>query len=121
MSASSTTGTGLGFTSVLTNKELTNIRNQNSQIVFCGYATATGTDANSSPPAEISDVYLPYSLVGDSTHYVVMLTTIGGGVAYVGEMYEEADGDSPTGVGSFSGFSVVTEYECDVMYMVLKI
>lgn len=121
MSASSTTGTGLGFSPVLTNKELTNIRNQNPQIIFCGYASATGGAESVSPPAEISDVYFPYSLDGDSTHYVVMLTTVGGGVAYVGEMHEEADGDSPTGVGSFSGFSVLTTAECDVMYMIVKI
>jgi hypothetical protein len=120
MPASSTTGTGQGFTPALTNKELTNIRNQNPQIVLCGYAESLPIE-NASPPAEVGYVYFPYSLVGDSTHYVVMLTTIRGGNAYVVEMYEETDGDSSTGIGSFSGFSLTSEEECDVMYMVVKI
>lgn len=121
MPASSTTGTGQGFTAALTNKELTNIRNQNPQIVLCGYASGLGGYAPSSPPSELGSLYFPSSLVGDSTHYIVMLTTVGGGVSYVAEMYEEEDGDSSTGVGSFSGFSFITEYECDVMYMIVKI
>ena len=81
-------------------------------IIFTGYAEAEAI--YTSPPSNSSVVSFPYALTGGVDSYVILLTTINAGYAYVVERLTDRN-------GNFSGFSCITQYEGTVMYLVSKI
>lgn len=110
MGASSVTGTGSGATNQPTIKDLS----RGPRVVLTGIIpTVVDEDLISSPPTSGTAVTFPYALEGPASSYCVFLTTKNGGHAYVISMQEED--------GNFTGFSLVAETECDVMYMVTTI
>ena len=114
MAASSVTGTGIGSSNKPTVKDLA-IAANGPTIHFSGIITSAGMTLSppSSPPSTLSRLTFPYPLTGGASDYVVMLTTLNGGYAYVSDLDENDDGD-------FTGFSFVTEAECDLMYLVVS-
>ena len=111
MTAASITGVGQGASHKLTVKELSILANGPS-IFLSGYATSEAI-GESSPPSTGGSVSFSAVLPGGSENYVVSLTTINGGKAYVVNM-NETEGD-------FSGFDFQTETDCDVMYIVANV
>ena len=82
-------------------------------ILVAGYVNSEGGIV--SPPSESSNIVrFAASLPGPASEYIVMLTTISGGSAYVAAMLEDDD-------DNFSGFMVVSEEACDVMFIVTKV
>lgn len=112
MTASSVTGKGGGASGKLTTKELSALA-VGPAIYAAGVAAIS--DLLASPPTEGStnSVTLPIPLVGGADAYVVLLTTLNGGKAYVTSMDDDGD-------GNFVSFDVSVEADCDVMYMVVK-
>ena len=111
MTASSVTGVGSGSSNKLTTQGLASLAN-GPAIIFSGYVESQ--DIVVSPPAIGNTIVFPQSLQGSSDNYVVLLTTLNGGYAYVTDMDENDDGD-------FIGFSFATEAECSMMYLVTKV
>lgn len=111
MAASSVTGAGSGASNKLTTLELASLANGPS-IIVSGYLESE--DMAVSPPASGNTILLPRPLQGSSDNYVVLLTTINGGYAYITDMDENDDGD-------FIGFSFLTEAECSIMYLITKV
>lgn len=109
MAATSITGKGLGLCNKATLKDLSLAAN-GPTIHFAGVVASD--DLVTSPPTTGNTIAFPYPLSGGSENYVVMLTTLNGGYAYVTDLDENGDGD-------FSGFSFATEAECDLMYTVI--
>jgi hypothetical protein len=107
---SSVTGQGLGAAGKFTTTELSILANAPS-IIFSGITETTGL---MSPPVSTNNVVFPYPLPGGMDKYVVLLTTINGGVVYVSDRDEDDD-------GNFTGFSFVSESDGDVMYLVAKV
>jgi hypothetical protein len=112
MGASSVTGvSGAGMSGKATTNELSKLAN-GPAIMFSGYVESE--DIVVSPPAIGNTIVFPQPLQGSSDNYVVLLTTLNGGYAYVTDMDENDDGD-------FIGFSFATEAECSMMYLVAKV
>lgn len=114
MGASTVTGKGIGSSNKPTVKDLA-IAANGPVIHLSGIIASAGMTLSppSSPPSTLSTLTFPYPLTGSSADYVVMLTTLNGGYAYVSDLDENDDGD-------FTGFSFVTEAECDLMYMIVS-
>ncbi len=112
MGASSVTGTGVGASNKYTQRDLAILANGPS-ILITGRALVEG---NLSPPSNTGSVTFNTPLDGNSDNYVVMVTSINGGGAYIID-FDNNDDDN------FSGFSfgVDSEEETEVMYMVAKI
>ena len=110
MAASSVTGTGPGASNKLTTTELASLAN-GPTICLTGYVESE--DIATSPATIGNTIVFPQVLPGSSDDYVVLLTTLNGGYAYVTDMDENDDGD-------FIGFSFGTEAECSMMYLVAK-
>jgi hypothetical protein len=110
MGASSVTGTGIGSSNKATVKDLAILAN-GPTIHFAGIVASE--DIATSPPSTGNTVTFPYVLEGNADNYVIMLTTQNGGYAYVSNLHEDED-------DNFSGFSFVTEVECDLMYAVIN-
>lgn len=108
MSATSITGKGLGLCGKATLKDLSLAAN-GPIIYFSGLVTAG--NLATSPSSIGNNINFVYPLSGGSHNYVVILTTVNGGYAYINELNEDDNGD-------FSGFSFITEAECDLMYIV---
>lgn len=108
MGASSVTGVGIGDSNKFTTKELSILANAPA-IVAAGHVESTAV--MSSPPSNGNTVEFPNPLQGSASNYVVMLTSQNGGIAYVNELNENDD-------GNFTGFSFVTEADCNLMYLV---
>ena len=120
MGATSVTGTGDGSVKIFTTKELADsdaLLSSYPKVIFSGRVESTSVPT--SPPTENGNsVVFPHVLVGDSTHYSIMLTTISGGYAYVVDTDEVEDDEDV--LGSFSGFSFLTETDCTLMYIVVQ-
>lgn len=115
MAASSVTGKGIGSSNKPTVKDLA-IAANGPTIHFSGIIISAGmtlSSPSSSPPSTLSRLTFPYPLSGSPSDYVIMLTTLNGGYAYVSDQDENDDGD-------FTGFSFVTEAECDLMYIIVS-
>jgi hypothetical protein len=111
MGASSVTGSGAGSAGTVTSKDLAILAN-GPTIIFTGIAE--GEENVSSPPNPAANtVVFPYALEGSADAYVVILTTINGGYAYITDR-DEAD-------GYFTGFSFACEADGSVMYLVAKV
>ena len=110
MAASSVTGKGIGASDKPTSKELATIGNGPS-ILIAGTIESEG--GMSSPPSSSNTVVFPNALPGAASKYIVILTTLNGGYAYVTHK-DETD-------GNFVGFDFVTEADCTLMYIVTKI
>lgn len=115
MPATSVTGRGLGSSKKYTVKDLAILAN-GPAIHIAGSVESGSNDSSppSSPPGPdyIATVTFPSPLEGSSDNYVISLTTQNGGYAYVIEMLESN--------GNFSGFSLATEAEGTVMYLVVS-
>lgn len=111
MGASSVTGTGVGASNKLTTTELATLANGPS-IYLTGYVESE--DISLSPPSTGNTIVFPKALEGSADEFVVMLTTLNGGYAYVTDTDEDDD-------GNFSGFSFATEAECSLMYLIAKV
>lgn len=111
MSASSVTGSGVGASRKPTSNELAILAN-GPNIIFTGLIEAT--DGIASPPITLASVVFNYPLPGGADNYVVLLTTINAGYAYVADRDED-------GEGNFTGFSVIAEEDGTVMYLVAKV
>lgn len=109
MTASTTQGKGVGAAAKTFNRELTAILN-GPAIYAAGVIPASETIT--SPPSSGNTVVLPTPLPGGSDSYVVMLTSLNGGSAYVTNM-EESN-------GFFVSFDFNSEADCDMMYLVVK-
>lgn len=112
MGATSATGVGLGSSNKRNINDLDTIANGPS-IMFSGIVEADDT-LPTSPPAYGNTVEFPYALNGSANNYVIMLTSINGGYAYVSDRDENGD-------GNFSGFTFIAEYESSVMYVVISV
>lgn len=110
MSATSVTGKGLGKSAKLTTNELATLANGPS-IIFTGITNVVSVI--SSPPSISTSVTFPYPLPGGADKYVVLLTTINGGNAYIATRTESN--------GNFTGFIAVADTDCTVMYLVAKV
>ena len=111
--ATSVTGvSGAGTSGKYTTTELAILANGPS-IFFTGIIEVDGSSSSppSSPPSSTNTLVFPYALVGGAEHYVVLLTTLNGGAAYVTDTDEDSD-------GNFIGFSLIAEADCSVMYLV---
>lgn len=113
MSATSVTEVGLGASGNDT-KSILNTLNSLPKIVKVGEGEIVDGEVESSPPSNPSvlitfDPVLPLS----KDNYVIMLTTISGGVAYVTDKTNDAD-------GKFESFEAMCETECTVMYAVIE-
>ena len=115
MGASSVTGVGQGACLNLTTKELAIVVNNGPQVVLCGRVSTSEDvgDVSSPPVNSAAIVYFPKSLPGTPDDYAVILTPIGGQYAYVASLLQDDD-------DNFSGFSLATESEYDVFYMVVR-
>lgn len=109
MAASSVTGKGLGSSKKITTKDLASLNNAPA-IYIAGVVESE--EVLVSPPTSGNEVVFPSPLAGGSENYVVILTTISGGSAYVTDLNEVN--------GNFSGFEFITGTECTVMYIVVK-
>lgn len=87
-------------------------RRTNNLIQLTGTVEA-GLLPTSPPQPGWNSVTFPKPLTGGSENYVVMITTMNGGSAYVSDTYEVN--------GNFSGFSFIAETDCTLMYMVAKV
>lgn len=112
MGATSVTGTGPGDAGKVTTTDLAILAN-GPAIVMAGYATST-TIIAMSPTTSGVVVTFPKPLEGHSSNYVVLTTTVNGGWSYVIDMNENGD-------GHFTDFTILTEVDCDVMYLVAKV
>lgn len=108
--SSSATGKGPGASNKVTTKELAALAN-GPTIHVTGYVESE--DLATSPPVTGNSVVFPQPLTGGYENYVVILTTLNGGYAYVTDMDENS-------AGNFTGFSFGTEAECSLMYLVAK-
>lgn len=118
MGASSVTGTGLGSSDKATVNDLS--RWANGPTIFLSGIVETVESDVLSPPTPVATVTLPTPLPGLGEDYVVILTTLSGGAAYVWDMDDDdLDGDNED--DHFVGFSIASESECDVMYLVTKV
>lgn len=112
MGSTSVTGVGgPGMCGKATTAELSAWAN-GPQILLSGIAVSEES-LITSPPISGGEVTFPAPLDESSENYCVILTTLNGGYAYVSEL-EDTDDDQ------FSGFSFVTETECDCMYIVVN-
>lgn len=112
MGATSVTGTGPGASEKYTTKQLAILANGPS-ILITGYADSIEIP-NVSPTAFGGTVLFPRPYYpGDSSNYIVNLTTIQGGAAFVSDMIESG--------GNFIGFDFQTESECSVMFSVMNV
>lgn len=112
MAATTTEGTGFGQARKTAPVNEIAVLANAPTIIFTGIVAAE--EEVSSPPSASNIVTFPYVLTGDMDNYVIMLTTINAGYAYVSDRDEDSD-------GNFSGFSFVVESEGDVMYLVAKV
>lgn len=115
MGASSVTGTGIGSSNKRTVEQLAILSN-GPEILITGIIACRAIDDSppSSPPLGNSLVSFPKPFVGSGENYVVLLTPISGSYAYVVDKNDNED-------GNFESFSLVSDVDCDVMYMVAKI
>lgn len=121
MVASSVTGvSGPGNSGKATTNELSRWANAPS-ILIADVITANGnaTPPTSPPSESLTEVVFPVPLDGVGEDYCVLLTTIGGGAAYVASLTDDdLDGDGED--DHFTGFVLSADYDSDVMYMVVK-
>lgn len=110
MSSTSSTGKGQGASDKFNTNQLNILANAPS-IIFTGIIEAE--EGITSPPSVSSTVTFPYALEGAASNYVVLLTTINGGYAYVTALHETS--------GDFTGFSCTVEADCSLMYLVSKV
>lgn len=110
MTATSVTGRGRGASNKYTTKELSAIAN--GPAIFVA-GTIESVERETSPPSFGNEVVFPSSLPGGPDSYVVMLTSISGGYAYVISMNDDEE-------NNFTGFEFDSESECDMMYLVVK-
>lgn len=117
MAGSSVTGKGNGEANKPSVKELSILANSGPNLIFAGIVSTVSEDASppSSPPSPSNyiTVNFPYALTGPSTDYVVLLTSINGGLVYIIDLAEDDD-------GNFSGFTALVESESDVNYLVVS-
>lgn len=109
MAATSVTGVGQGDSGKYTIKDLAILANA-PNIIFSGMVEASEI---MSPPSSSNTVVFPYALPGGADNYVIMLTTINAGLAYVSDRDEIE--------GNFTGFSFITETDGTLMYLVVKV
>ena len=109
MSATSSTGVGIGHCNKADVRQLA-IFDNGPNILMSGIATSVGM---SSPPSETGSVTFTEPFENGSDDYVVMLTSLNAGYAYVIDMEENED-------GKFIGFSFISESEGEVMYLVVS-
>jgi len=121
MGASSVTGTGQGIANKPTLTDL-GVASMGPQIYASGWAESTeaGHGLPISPPGIGGTVTLIHPLPGLAEDYVVILTTINAGYAYIIDM-DDDDLDDDNEDDHFVGFSFLTEAEGDVMYVVTKV
>lgn len=110
MSGTSVTGKGLGSSDKLTTKELSALEN-GPKIYFTGTASILG--GNTSPPSSGTDVTLPYPLPGSYDNYVIILTPISTGYAYIVDRDVNSD-------GNFYKFTALAQTTGTVQYMVVS-
>lgn len=110
MGATSTQGVGSGQANKPSINDLAYLSNAPSILI----AGRVESGPLSSPPIETGIVTFNQPLPGSPDNYVVTLTTLNGGTAYVALMSDDSN-------GNFSGFICVAEAECTVMYIVTKV
>jgi len=111
MAATTSQGTGHGSANKETTTELAILAN-GPVIMVAGVVESTSQ--NTSPASDGNTVVFPYPLTGGMDKYSVILTTVNGGLAYISDRDEDGD-------GKFTGFSFITETDCTVMYIVVKV
>jgi hypothetical protein len=112
MTASSATGVGAGSSNKPTSGQLATLAN-GPKVYFSGKTSSDVSEPPSSPPSNnTGSVVFPYSLPGGFSNYVVILTSLNGGSAYVVDYSEDEE-------NNFTGFSFITESSCDLMYVVI--
>jgi hypothetical protein len=112
MGATSVTGKGTGSSEKYTTKQLAILAN-GPTIFIAAYAESLEIP-DLSPTSFGATVLFPIPfLTGPSTNYVVHITTINGGKAYVTNMRETN--------GIFVGFDFQTESVCSAMYSVMDV
>ena len=113
MGATSVDGTGPGISTRPTITKIQTLMNAPA-IYAAGYIEAVEDDIPTSPPSTGNEIEFDPPFEGPSSRYVVMLTTLNGGYAYVYDMDEDVD-------GNFNSFSFISESAGTVMYMVVKV
>lgn len=103
MTASSVTGVGSGSVESITTQSL-----NKTNIIFAGKAESGGPLL--SPSGYGGTCVFPSPLLGSADSYVVVITTLNGGSSYISALNVTSN--------SFLGFDFVTEYECEIMYIV---
>lgn len=112
MGATSATGvSGFGDSGKATTNKLS-IWANGPQILASGIVE-TDSVGPTSPPSSLAEVSLPIPLPGTEDDYCIMLTTKNGGVAYVVSVTESG--------GNVTGFSLYSEMDCDVMWIVVPV
>lgn len=111
MAAQSVTGTGTGASNKFTTKELSALANGPSILISsCQYVYEAGiTD----PPSILNTVTLNPPLPGNSDNYIVVVSGVNTGPAYVAAMLDNEDGD-------FHQFIIMLQTEGICMYSIIK-
>lgn len=104
MPAYSVTGRGMGS---VTNKS------QFLPVVCAGVLDISPDNVVSSPPGNGGQVTFPQPLTEGPGNYVVMLTGVGVGDVVIAQQFQDDD-------GRFTGFSVISDNEGQVMYLIVK-
>lgn len=112
MGATSTEGRGPGAVNPVSTADLSKDWTLSPTIIFTGIFETE--EVLSSPPSVLNEVVFPYALIGGPNNYVVMLTTINGGKAYIISRTEDA-------YGNFTGFTAGVESDCNCMYLVARV
>jgi hypothetical protein len=112
MGAQSATGVGYGAADRLNSTKIEALAIAPT-IIFTGFGESIET-MPASPPAIGNVVYFPYPLPGSPDKYVVMLTSLNSGAAYIADRLENDNDD-------FIGFTFYSEAPGQIMYLVAKV
>jgi len=110
MGATSVTGKGNGSVESFSTQGLHVQELNQINIIYSGRASSAGPVL--SPSSYAGTVVFSSPLTGAANNYNVIITSIGGGFSYVADFTESG--------GNFVGFTFITEYESEIMYIVCK-
>lgn len=113
MGATSATGRGQGASNKPTTVQLAAFANGPNCYMTGRLETVQATDPPVSPDVPMATVVLPTPLPGTEDDYVVLVTSLNAGAAYVMSMNDDDTG--------FTGFIVTSEAEGTVMYGVFGV
>lgn len=111
MGATSVTGKGAGAVDSYSTQQLHTQELNQLNIIYSGRGSNDGSPPLS-PSGYAGTVVFSSPLFGSGDKYNIIITSINGGFSYVSGFTESGD--------NLLGFTFITEYESDIMYIVCK-